>query len=241
MIQKLFNKVALVTSASSGIGRATAIAFAREGAKVVLTSRNKESSLETLHMVEEWGGEGMFIKTDVTVAKDVENLVIQTLKMYGRLDCVFNNAGLSHAEESLTNLPKPGFQNMVDVRSGRVSLCMRYELPAMFVRDGGTIVNRSSTVGLRRTGTLEFAASQVQVYALGPAMFDTTIRVNPIRGAYPDVYHYLHGIHSIGESGHSEEIANTVVRLCSDEASFSSGTAFPVDRDPVVGLVPNSL
>lgn len=231
MIPGLLNKVALVTGASSSIERAVAVAFAEEGAKVVIASRNEMSALETLHMVEERGSEGIFIKTDVSVAMDVENLVVQTLKTYGRLDCALNANRISDAEESLIDLYKPGFRRLTDAHSDGMSLPMKYELPAMFVRDGGTIINLSPamtlTTGLTQAETVEFFDSQVRIYTLGPTLIENKLRANPLKAAYPDVYDYLRGSHL---TGLPEQIAHTVIALCSGESPFVPRAALPVMR-----------
>lgn len=257
MYQRLFNKVALITGASSGIGRAAAIAFAKEGAKVVLASRNEKSSLETLQMVEEVGGEGIFVKTDVAIARDVENAVRQTLATFGRLDCAFNNAGVSGPAGPLFHLSEEEFEHVIDVNLKGVWLCLKYELPAMLANGGGSIVNMSSAaglmgtagtaaytaskhgvVGLTKVAALEYAKARVRVNVVCPSVIDNTVMVEHVKAAYPDVYNYLLGTHPVGRIGQPEEVANAVVWLCSDEASFVTGVAFPIDGGTVAGPAP---
>lgn len=258
MYQKLVDKVALVTGASSGIGRATAIAFAREGAKVVLASRNQESTLETLRMIEASGGEGIFVKTDVSVAADVENLIQKTLQTYGRLDCAFNNAGVSGPVGAVFHLTEQEFQQVMDVNLKGVWLCMKYELPAMLAGGGGSIANMSSiaglmgtvgttaytaskhgVIGLTKVAALEYAKANVRVNVVCPSVIDNTVMVEQIKLSQPDVYHYLLGTHPVGRIGQPEEVANAVVWLCSQEASFVTGVTFPVDGGVAAGPVPN--
>lgn len=260
MYQRLANKVALVTGASSGIGRAASVAFAREGAKVVLASRNKESTLQTLRMIEECGGEGIFVRTDVSVAKDVENLIQTTLETYGQLDCAFNNAGLSGPVGPLFHLTEQDFQQVIDVNLKGMWLCLKYELPAMLAQGGGSIVNMASVagllgsvgtaaytaskhgvVGLTKVAALEYAKSNMRINVVCPSVIDNTVLIDELKETNPQVYQYLLGTHPVGRIGQPEEVANAVVWLCSDEATFITGVAFPIDGGTVAGPVPKSL
>jgi NAD(P)-dependent dehydrogenase (short-subunit alcohol dehydrogenase family) len=257
MYQRLEHKVALVTGASSGIGRAAAVAFAREGAKVVLASRGEAGSLETLRMVQDCGGEGIFVKTDVSIVKDVEHLVNKTLETYGQLDCAFNNAGVSGPVGPLFQIAEADFQQVLDVNIKGVWLCMKYELPAM-LESGGCIVNMSSiaglfgsvgtaayttskhgVVGLTKVAALEYAKANVRVNAVCPSVIDNTVMIDKLKVDHPEIYNYFLGTHPVGRIGQPEEIANAVVWLCSEEASFVTGVAFPVDGGTMAGPVPN--
>lgn len=258
MNQRLANKVALVTGASTGIGRAASVAFAKEGAKVVLASRNEESSLQTLRMVEACGGEGIFVKTDVSSARDVEHLIEKTLDTYGQLDCAFNNAGVGGPVGPLFNLTEQDFQHIIDVNLKGVWLCLKYQIPAMLARgSGGSIVNMSSAagligtagiaaytaskhgvVGMTKAAALEFAKANVRVNAVCPSVIDNTIMIDQLKVTHPEVYNHLLGTHPVGRIGQPEEVANVVVWLCSEEASFITGVAFPVDGGTIAGPVP---
>lgn len=256
MNRHLENKVALVTGASSGIGRATAIAFAKAGAKVVLASRGEDTTRETLRMIEECGGEGIFVKTDVSVAKDVQHLVQTTMDTYGQLDCAFNNAGVSGPVGPLFQLSEQDFETVIDVNLKGVWLCMKYELAAMLAH-GGCIVNMSSmaglmgaagtaaytaskhgVVGLTRVAALEYAQANIRVNAVCPSVIDNTVIIDRVKETNPEIYAYLTGTHPIGRTGQPEEVANAVVWLCSGEASFITGVAFPVDGGTSAGPVP---
>ncbi|MBI5931308.1 MAG: SDR family oxidoreductase [Chloroflexi bacterium] len=259
MYEELAGKVALVTGASSGIGRATSIAFAKQGAKVVLASRNEASTLQTLRMVEEAGGEGIFVRTDVAIASDVEALIQKTLETYGQLDYAFNNAGVSGPAGPLFQLAESDFEQVMDVNLKGVWLCLKYELTAMLARGSGSIVNMSSAagligsvgiaaytaskhgvIGLTKCAALEYAKANIRVNAVCPSVIDNTVMVDQVKVAYPEVYDYLLATHPVGRIGQPEEVANAVVWLCSDAASFITGVAFPVDGGTVAGQVPKA-
>jgi NAD(P)-dependent dehydrogenase (short-subunit alcohol dehydrogenase family) len=260
MYRRLEDKVVLVTGASSGIGRASAVAFAKEGAKVVLASRGEEGSLETLRMVEDCGGEGIFVKTDVSIARDVENLVQKTLETYGQLDCAFNNAGVSGPVGPLFQIEEQDFEHVLDVNLKGVWLCMKYELPAMLERGGGSIVNMASiaglfgsvgtspytsskhgVVGLTKVAALEYAKSNMRINVVCPSVIDHTVMIDKLKVEHPDVFNYVLGTHPVGRIGQPEEIAKAVVWLCTDEASFVTGVAFPVDGGVMAGPIPQGM
>jgi NAD(P)-dependent dehydrogenase (short-subunit alcohol dehydrogenase family) len=256
MTRRLENKIALITGASSGIGRATAIAFASEGAKVVLASRNEEATRETLRMVQECGGEGIVVKTDVSKAEDVQKLIQQVMDSYGQLDCAFNNAGVPGPIGPLFELSEEDFDTVLDVNLKGVWLCMKYELLTMMGR-GGSIVNMSSmaglmgtawtaaytaskhgVIGLTKVAALEYAQQNIRINAVCPTVIDNTVIIEQVKQANPGMYAYLAGTHPMGRAGQPEEVAQVVVWLCSSEASFVTGASIPVDGGTLAGPVP---
>ncbi len=241
-------KVAIVTGGSAGIGRATAVAFAREGAKVVVASRRVKEGEETVQLIREAGSDGFFIKTDVAKASDVKTMVEKTVATYGRLDCAFNNAGVIE--------PKPGplveqteetFDQIVNVNIKGVWLSMKYEIPEMLKRGGGAIVNMSSVagvvafpglgiyiaskhavIGLTKTAALEYSKSGVRVNAVNPAAIETEM-LGHVAGDNPEAKAQMAAMHPIGRIGRAEEVAEAVIWLCSDKASFVTGHSLLVD------------
>lgn len=256
MVQRLVNKVALVTGASSRIGRAACLAFAKEGAKVVLASRNEANALQTLCMMENCGGEGLFIKTDTSVERDVENVVQKALETYGHLDCAFNNARISGPVGSMFQLDEQDFQHVLDIYLKGLWLCMKYELAVMLVGDGGSIVNMSSiagllntayytsskfgVVGLTKVAALEYAKSNVRINAICPNVIDHPVLIDQRKVTHPEVNSYFLGARPVGRIGQPEEIANAVIWLCSEESSFVTGVAFPVDSKAIADPIPQA-
>ncbi len=246
MAARLEDKVALVTGGSSGIGRATALCFAGEGAKVVVADVNDEGGDETAALVRDKRGEAIFVKTDVSDAAQVENMIRQTVEAYGRLDYAFNNAGVgSSAARGLTHEVQEGaWDRLIDINLKGVWLCMKYELPQMLSQGHGAIVNTSSyngliatvegaaytaakhgVVGLTKTAAIEYARSGIRVNAVCPGSIDTPL-TQGIDAARVQAEIDKHPIDRIGRP---EEIAEAVVWLCSDAASFVTGHAMSVD------------
>ncbi len=240
-------KVALVTGGSSGIGRATAILFARKGALVVVASRRAEEGEETVKLVKEAGSDGFFVKTDVTQAADVEAMVEQTMRSYGRLDYAFNNAGIEQTPSPLVEQTEEMFDQIIDINVKGVWLSMKYQIPQMLKNGGGAIVNMSSVaglvgmagipiyvaskhavVGLTKSVALEYAKQGIRVNAVSPGaietdMFDRFVKDNP------QAREHMIAMHPLGRAGKSEEIANAVVWFCSDEAAFVTGQTLALD------------
>jgi len=238
-------KVIIVTGASSGIGRAAAIMFAKRGGKVVCAARRVNKLEETVKMIKDAGGEGMFVQTDVKIAAQVENLVKKTVEKYGRLDIAFNNAGKGGIFQSLTDETEEQFYDQMDTNLKGVWLCMRYEIPEIIKQGGGAIINNSSITGLRALRKLsaysaskfgvvgltnaaakEFAPHNIRIVAICPAWTRTEMTpeftVDPERKAKTERTIPLRRI------AEPEEIAELACFLASDKASFIAGGAIAI-------------
>jgi NAD(P)-dependent dehydrogenase (short-subunit alcohol dehydrogenase family) len=243
------NKVALVTGGTSGIGSATALAFAREGAKVVVSGRREKEGNEIVSLIKKNGGEGMFIKTDVSSEADVAALVAKTLSAYGRLDAAFNNAGIEgEAGKQTHEQSVENYRAVMDINVLGVLLAMKHEVSAMLKNGGGAIVNNSSVggligfpgvgvyvaskhavIGLTKTAALEYATEGIRVNAVSPGGIETPMFDRFTGGSGTDAHRQLTSMHPIGRTGRPEEIAEAVLWLCSDKASFVTGQSLAVD------------
>ena len=245
----LDGKVALITGGGNGIGRAAALAFAREGARVAVADHESGSAAATVALINAAGGQAISLGGDVTKAEDVAALVDRTAAAFGRLDCAFNNAGVApHQVGSLLQRThewsEASFDRMTAVNLKGVWLCMKHEIAHMLGQGGGTIVNTASiagltglrratayvaakhgVVGLTKTAALEYAEDNIRVNAVCPGFIETRMtqlavarRGDELRAATP-----------LGRLGAPEEIAEMVVWLCSDRASYVTGAAYAVD------------
>jgi NAD(P)-dependent dehydrogenase (short-subunit alcohol dehydrogenase family) len=243
----LNQKVAIITGGSSGIGRATAVALAKEGVKVVVAARRAKEGVETVHLVKEAGSDGIFVKTDVANEDDVRSLVEKTVKTYNRLDYAFNNAGIGETTTPLVEQKSNVFDQIMNVNVKGVWLCMKYEIPQMIRSGGGAIVNMSSgaglmgfpqksiyvaskhaVLGLTKSAALEYVKSGIRINAIAPGTVETET-LKQAAGDNKQFLETLKSMHPIGRIGDPEEIANAVVWLLSDKASFVLGHTLLVD------------
>ena len=242
-------KVALITGGSSGIGRATAIAFAQKGAKIVIASRREKESEETVAMIQEVGSEAIFVKTDITQATEVENLVNQTINTYNRLDYAFNNAGTEGILGPSIEQTEENWNQVINTNLKGVWLSMKYQIPEILKNGGGAIVNNASiagligfpngsiygaskhgVIGLTKAVALEQATAGIRINSVCPGVIQTDM-VDRGFGKDDDseAKAQIAAAHPIGRIGKPEEIANAVVWLCSDAASFITGHSLTID------------
>lgn len=240
------DRVALVTGASSGIGRATALAFVREGAKVVVSDVNVAGGEETVRLINEQGGEAIFVRCNVSKSSEVKALIDQTIATYGRLDYACNNAGIGGALAPTADYTEENWNQVIAVNLTGVWLCMKYEIPQMVKQGGGAIVNMASIlgqvgfagapayvsakhgmIGLTKTAALEYATQGVRVTAVCPAFIHTPMVDDGISD--PQAQAAIAGLHAMKRMGTPEEVAELVIWLCSDKASFVTGSAYLVD------------
>ncbi len=247
----LEGKVALITGASSGIGRGAAVVFARCGARLVLADIDVAGGEETVAQVRKTGGDAIFVRTDVSKAAEVEALVQRTVTHYGRLDCAFNNAGIDGEMGRTAEYSEEDWDRVVDVNLKGVWLCMKHEIPQMLLQGGGAIVNTSSGAGLRAVAGLPaYVASKHGVIGLTRAAAleygKDNIRVNVIcPGAIrtPMIEHIIcQGLSTesrlsgpLGRLGTPEEVGEAAAWLCSSRASFMNGHALSVDGGSAAG------
>jgi NAD(P)-dependent dehydrogenase (short-subunit alcohol dehydrogenase family) len=247
MSDKFHGKVALVTGASSGIGRATALAFAANGAAVVIADVNEQDGQAAANEIADSGGRSIFVATDVSKRAEVEELVSQTVSAYGGLDFAFNNAGIEGEMASTVDCTEEDWDRVLGINLKGIWLCMRAEIPVMLERGGGSIVNCASVaglvgftnacaysaskhgvVGLTKTTALEYSTSGIRVNAVCPGVIDTPMIQRYVH-IHPEAEGALASGEPVGRLGQPEEIANAVVWLSSAKASFVTGHAMAVD------------
>lgn len=248
MARGITNKVTLVTGSASGIGRATAIAFAREGARLVIADYAADEGERVVHEIKAAGGQAVFVKADVSRSGDVEAMVKKTIDTYGRLDCAFNNAGTEGQAGTTADCTQENFERVIAVNLTGLWLCMKYEIPEMLKQGGGSIVNASSITGLvglpgfpaysaskggiiqlTRTAALEYSKSNIRINAVCPGVIRTPLLQRFLQSAPGWSEAVLNAGTPIGRIGTPEEIAEVVLWLSSDAASFVTGLPMVAD------------
>ncbi len=252
MTKKQFEgKIALVFGATSGIGKATAIAFAQEGAQVVVSGRREKEGMETVKAIAAIGGKALFVAADVSKEDDVKNVLIQTEKKFGRLDAAFNNAGVEEVLGLQTHQKsEEEYRKVFDVNVLGVLLAMKYEIPLMLKNGGGSIINNASVagsvgmgtvgiyvaskhavIGLTKSAALEYGKQGIRVNTVSPAAIDTDMfdRFVSAGGSKEETKAHLSSLHPIGRIGKREEIASSVLFLGGPASSFITGTDLKVD------------
>lgn len=241
------DKVALITGGTSGIGRATAIAFAQEGATVVVAGRREAAGQETVAQVQAAGGTGLFVRTDVSQEAEVEGLVAHTLQAFGRLDVAFNNAGIEQLPGALETQTEAAYDTLMAINVKGVWLALKHEIPALLARGGGAIVNNASiagvigfpgvpiyvaskhaVVGLTKALALEYGQLGIRINSVCPAAIDTDM-LRRFTVGNDGLREQIKAQHPLGRIGQPEEVAAAVIWLCSAQASFITGHALLVD------------
>jgi NAD(P)-dependent dehydrogenase (short-subunit alcohol dehydrogenase family) len=238
--------VAIVTGAASGIGRAAALLYAREGARVIVSDVAEDGGAETVALIGAAGGDARFVRTDVTQPEACDELVRRSVEQYGRLDFACNNAGIGGEASATGDYSIAGWDKVIAINLSSVFYCMRYQIPAMLENGGGAIVNMASilgqvgfasapayvaakhgVVGLTKTAALEYAPKGIRVNAVGPGFISTPLISKMEEDeATNDM---LVSLHAMGRLGTADEVAELVIFLSSKRASFITGAYYPVD------------
>ncbi len=255
MKNSLSSKVALITGGTSGIGRATALALASEGVRVVVAGRREREGAAVAAEIKAQGGEAIFVRADVTSEADVIGLVRKTVETYGRLDIAFNNAGIEGAFGlTIAEQTEEQYERVFDANVKGVLFAMKHEIPAMLASGGGSIVNNASigasigfagagvyvaskhaVLGLSRTAALEFAAKGIRVNTVSPAGIQTEMFDRVFGAGQTDAKKQMASAHPVGRVGTPEEVASAVVWLSSSGSAFVTGHDLIVDGGFTVG------
>jgi NAD(P)-dependent dehydrogenase (short-subunit alcohol dehydrogenase family) len=246
-------KVGLVTGGTSGIGRETALLFAKAGAKVVVAGRREVEGNETIELMRTNGGDGLFVKTDVSKAAEVEALIQKAVEKFGRVDVAFNNAGIEGVWAPIVRQSEEDFDRTIGINLKGVWLCLKYEIRQMLKQGGsGAIVNMSSVtglvgaggaaaysaskhgvIGLTKSAALENAKSRIRINAVCPGFVETPMSDRIFR--VPTVHKYILSCHPIGRLGKPADIAEAVLWMCSDRAAFMTGQSLTLDGGFLAG------
>ncbi len=238
------NKTVIITGAASGIGKATAELFARQGASVVLSDIQEAEGKATTESIIAAGGKASFFKTDVAKAEEMEALVAFAVKTYGKLDVAVNNAGIGGELNPVADMSIEGWQKVIGINLNSLFYGMKYQIQAMLKNGSGSIVNISSilgsvgfagsagyaaakhgVIGLTQTAALEYSAQGIRVNAVGPGFIETPL----LNALDAEMKKQLVALHPIGRLGQSEEVAELIYWLSSDKSSFVTGSYYPVD------------
>lgn len=240
-------KVILITGGTGGIGRATAVEFAKRGASVVVAGRREKEGQETVSLVEKAGTKSFFVRCDVSKEEDCKRMVNETLKKFDRLDYAFNNAGIEGTMAPLAEQAPENFRQVFDINVTGLAMSMKYEIPAILKTGGGAIVNNASiastlgmagvgpyiaskhaVAGLTRVAALEMAKEGIRINTISPAAIETDMW-NRFTGDNKDMQDQLAQLHPIGRIGRPEEVAKAVAFLCSEDSSFITGVNLMID------------
>jgi NAD(P)-dependent dehydrogenase (short-subunit alcohol dehydrogenase family) len=245
-MKQLENKVALITGAASGIGKETALLFAREGAKVVISDIAEDDGNKVVKDIEGNGGEAIFVKADTSSPEDHQNLIAKTVEAFGKLDVAVNNAGIGGPLVPIGEYPIDGWDNVIGINLSGVFYGMNQQIPAMLESGGGSVINIASilgsagtknaagyvaskhgVVGLTKAGALEYADQNIRINAVGPGYVYTNLVNEETMGK--EGIEALEKLHPIGRLGEAKEIVEMILWLASDKSSFVTGSYYPAD------------
>jgi len=240
----LKGKVALITGAASGIGESTALLFAKEGAKLILTDVTDDKGNSVLKKVKELGAEAIYLHADVSKAEDSDNTVKKSLEKFGKLDIAVNNAGIGGPQAGVGEYETEAWDKVIAINLSGVFYGMRYQIPAMLKNGGGSIINVASilgsvgfaqsaayvaakhgVLGLTKSAAIEYSSKGIRINSVGPAFIKTPL----LEGLDQELLDQLVSLHPIGRLGEPDEVAQICLWLASDKASFATGAYYPID------------